>query len=122
MFAPSHTHEAFHIDEVLSGGDEMGALMRSIDWSRTPVGPVSGWSQALRTTVGLLLRNRFPILLWWGPRYVQFYNDTWRPIGGDKHPVAMGQPGSECFPEIWHILGPMVDQPYLGGDATAVDD
>ena len=63
----------------LSGGGDMGALMRALDWSATPVGPVEEWSQALRTTVGLLLRNRFPLILWWGPKFVQFYNDTDRP-------------------------------------------
>ncbi len=41
----------------------MGELMRSVDWSETPIGPVSGWSQALRTMVGLVLKNKFPILI-----------------------------------------------------------
>ena len=36
-------------------------MMRQTDWSKTPVGPVSGWSQPLRTMVGLVLRNRFPL-------------------------------------------------------------
>jgi hypothetical protein len=50
-------------EAVVAGGGEMGALVRAHDWSATPLGPVSGWSHALRTTVGLLLRNRFPLLL-----------------------------------------------------------
>ena len=79
--------------DVLADGGEMGALMRSIDWSKTPLGPVAGWSQALRTMVGLLLRNRFPMLLWWGPEFVQLYNDAYRPIPGAKHPKSMGQAG-----------------------------
>src|SRR5262245_44014217 len=91
--------------DCLQGGGEMGALMRSIDWSKTPLGPVSGWSRALRSMVGVLLRNRFPMLLWWGPQFCQLYNDAYRPIPGDKHPRSMGQPASECWPEIWHIIG-----------------
>src|SRR5690349_22930459 len=87
--------------DVLSDGGEMGALMRTIDWARTPLGPVSGWSQALRTMVGLLLRNRFPLLLWWGPQLVQLYNDAYRPVLGAKHPKSMGQPASECWNEIF---------------------
>jgi len=50
--------------QALADGGEMGALIRAIDWAATPLGPIAGWSQALRTTVGLLLRNRFPMLLW----------------------------------------------------------
>ena len=113
---------AAEASEVLAGGGEMGALMRSIAWSETPLGPVSGWSQALRTTVGLLLRNRFPMLLWWGPRCVQFYNDAYVPIPGDKHPKAMGQVARECWAEIWHIIGPMVEAPLSGQPATWSDD
>ncbi len=109
-------------DLVLAGGGEMGALMRSIDWSRTPLGPVSEWSQALRTMVGLLLRNRFPLLLWWGPQFVQLYNDAYRPIPGARHPGSMGQPASECWNEIWHVIGPMIEAPFRGEPATWSDD
>ncbi len=108
--------------EFLAGGGEMGAVIRSIDWSRTPLGPPDTWSQALRTTVGLLLRNRFPLLLWWGPRHIQLYNDAYRPIPGQKHPQSMGQPASECWKEVWHIIGPMIEAPYSGEPATASDD
>ena len=108
--------------DVLADGGDMGALMRSIDWSKTPLGPISGWSHALRTTVGLLLRNRFPMLLWWGPQFVQIYNDAYRPIPGAKHPRAMGQTGAECWAEIWHVLAPMVEAPFRGEPATSSDD
>ena len=106
----------------LAGGGEMGALIRSIDWSLTPLGPIESWPQALRTTVGLLLANRFPMLLWWGPEYVQIYNDAYRPIPGAKHPRSMGQPARECWKEIWDIIGPLIDTPYHGGPATWNDD
>lgn len=52
---------------VFLGGGEMGALMRSIDWSKTPIGPLDGWSPTLRMMISFLLANRFPLLLWWGP-------------------------------------------------------
>jgi len=106
----------------LAGGGEAGALMRSIDWASTALGPVEGWSPALSSTVALLLHNESDLLLWWGPQYVQLYNDAYRPVLGDKHPKAMGQPGSECWAEIWHVIGPMVDQPFRGGPASTRDD
>ncbi|MDQ6734244.1 MAG: response regulator [Nitrospirota bacterium] len=107
---------------VLSGGGEMGALMRSIDWSKTPIGPVESWSPALRMMVSFLLVNRFPLLLWWGPQYVSIYNDAYRPVLGTKHPKALGQPAGECWNEIWHILQPLIDRPFYGGPATWMDD
>ena len=108
--------------DFLSGEGEMGALIRSIEWSKTPIGAPETWSPALRTMVRVLLANRFPLLLWWGPEYVQIYNDAYRPIPGAKHPKSMGQPARECWSEIWDVLGPLVDTPFNGGPSTWIED
>ena len=100
----------------------MGALIRAMDWSQTPIGPVESWSSALRMMVRFLLANRFPLLLWWGPQYVSIYNDAYRPVLGTKHPWACGRPVSECWSEIWHILQPLIDTPFNGGPATWNED
>jgi signal transduction histidine kinase/CheY-like chemotaxis protein len=104
------------------GGGEMGALIRSMDWSKTAIGPIESWSPTLRMMVSFLLANRFPLLLWWGPQYISIYNDAYRPILGVKHPQSMGQPVSECWSEIWHILQPLIDTPFTGGPATWMED
>ena len=109
-------------ERLFPGDTELARRMRAFDWSTTPLGPVESWSPALRTMVRVLLANRFPLLLWWGPRYIQIYNDAYRPIPGTKHPQAMGQPAIECWPEIWHVIGPLIDTPFRGGPATWMDD
>jgi signal transduction histidine kinase len=110
-------------DEVLAGGGEMGALMRAYDWASSPVGPVSGWPQSLRTAVSILLDSRYPTLVCWGPQYIQFYNDAYRPVlGATKHPHALGQGTPECFPEVWHFIGPLFDRVMAGGEPTYLDD
>jgi len=107
---------------LLTGGGEMGERIQAFDWSKTPLGAIESWSPALLTTVRIMLANRFPILLWWGPQYICLYNDAYIPVLGKKHPWALGQPGSECWKEIWHILQPLVDTPFTGGPATWDDD
>jgi PAS domain S-box-containing protein len=96
----------------LEEGGEMGELTIRYDWSKTPVGPIDTWPQSLKTTVGVLLHSGFPMFLWWGEEMTQFYNDAYRPsLGQDgKHPKALGQPGKECWPEIWTIIYPLIDQ------------
>jgi signal transduction histidine kinase len=106
----------------LAGGGEMGERIRTFDWSRTPLGPAGSWSPALRTLVRLMLANRLPMLLWWGPQYVSIYNDPYRPVLGNKHPGALGQRVSECWKEIWHVLQPLIDTPFHGGPATWDED
>lgn len=101
---------------------EMARLIAEKDWSGTPVGAAENWSPALRMILSFLLANRFPMLLWWGPEYVQFYNDAYVPIPGAKHPKSLGQPAKECWSEIWHVVGPLIDRPFNGGPATWIED
>jgi PAS domain S-box-containing protein len=110
------------VTAVLSGGGEMGALMRATDWSTTPLGPVEEWPQSLRTAVSILLDSRFGMYIAWGPRYAQIYNDGYRPIlGSTKHPQALGNLASTTFAESWDIIGPMFDD-VMRGNATGSDD
>ena len=108
--------------DVLLAAGEMGELVRSLDWSATPLGAPENWSPALRTIVRILLANRFPQLLWWGPEYISIYNDAYRPILGRKHPWALGKPVRDCWSEIWDILKPLIDTPFKGGPATWSED
>lgn len=110
-------------DDILTGGGEMGRLMRTIDWSRTPLGPTSDWPQSLRTALSICLNSEFPILLWWGPELAMLYNDAYRRIlGSRKHPGALGQRGRECWPEIWDIIGPMLHGVLSTGRPTWSED
>src|SRR4051794_33776781 len=110
------------IPACLGGGGEMGALMRALDWSKTQLGAPETWPQSLRTSISICLDCHFPILVWWGPELVMLYNDDYRPMLGGKHPVSLGQRGRECWPEIWHIIGPMLEGVLAGGEATRSED
>src|SRR5579871_4181224 len=107
---------------TLAGAGEMDELIRSLDWSKTSIGPPESWSPALKTVIRILLANRFPMLLWWGPDYISIYNDAYIPILGKKHPRALGQPVRECWSEIWDVLKPLIDTPFQGGPATWSED
>jgi signal transduction histidine kinase len=109
--------------DFLSGGGEMGERMRSLDWSQTPLGRPEGWPQSLRTAVSLCLSSRSPILLWWGKDLVELYNDDYRPVlGATKHPKALGARGRAIWPEIWDIIGPMLESVMRDGVATLRTD
>lgn len=82
---------------------------------------MSNWSPTLKTTVNFLIANRFPILLWWGPDYVSIYNDAYRSVLATKHPWALGEPFRNVWPEIAHVLLPLIDAPFNGGPASWMD-
>ncbi|NUO51107.1 MAG: response regulator [Polyangiaceae bacterium] len=101
---------------------EMSERVRSFDWSSTPLGPIESWSPALRTLTSILLANRFPMLLWWGPDSVSIYNDAYIPVLGAKHPAALGQPVREVWTEIYDVLRPLIQTPLFGGPPTWSED
>lgn len=115
-------HNNYH--QYLKDGGEMGHLTRSFDWSQTSLGNPEKWSKSLLTTIGILLKSKFPMFLWWGNDLIQFYNNAYRPSLGNegKHPKALGQRGEECWPEIWKIIKPMIDQVMNGGESTWSED
>ncbi|HEX8710439.1 MAG TPA: PAS domain-containing protein [Terracidiphilus sp.] len=82
------------------GGGGMGALIRSLDWSATGLGPTSGWPQSLKTTVGILLRSPGPIVLLWGPDGIMIYNDAYSVFAEGRHPLLFGSKVREGWPEV----------------------
>ncbi|RKI73905.1 response regulator [Corallococcus sp. AB049A] len=98
----------------VSGGGEMGRLIRAMDWSKTPLGPLETWPQSLRTTVSLCLSSTFPILIAWGPERVQIYNDSYRPICGAKHPESMGQRFRDCWATALPVVGGVFEKAGTG--------
>jgi signal transduction histidine kinase len=110
-------------DVWFARGGEMGALMRSFDWSQTALGPVADWPPPLRTAVSMILGSSFPMLIVWGPEDTQLYNDAYRPIFGAKHPGALGRRAPDTWPEIWNtMLSPMFRQVMSSGDPFRSED
>jgi len=107
-------------EDCLAGGGAMGARMRAIDWSHTPLGPVASWPQSLRTALGMMLESRIAMAIAWGPERRLFYNDYYQPILGAEHPGALGAPWPEVCPELWRLLGPELAR--VGrGESCALD-
>jgi signal transduction histidine kinase len=110
----SHSTVIAGPEDWLVGGGEMGKLIRSMDWAKTPLGPIESWPQSLRTTVSLCLASNFPISLAWGPKHIQIYNDGYWPICGGKHPHSMGEDFSECWAAPWPVIGEAFERALAG--------
>lgn len=111
------------LESVFPGKSELALRMRELDWSTTPLGPVDGWTQSLRTSVSTCLDCAFGIILWWGPKLAVLYNDEYRAfLSAEKHPALLGQPGSVMWAEIWDTIEPMLRQVMERGEATRSRD
>jgi PAS domain S-box-containing protein len=100
----------------------MGKLIREMDWSRTPLGPIESWPQSLKTAVRIMLTSRQPFWLGWGEQLIKLYNDPYKAIAGGKHPAALGQPAAVVWREIWDQIGPMLETAMGGGGGAYVEE
>lgn len=100
----------------------MAERIRLTDWAATPLGPVAGWPQPLRTAVDLVLDATEPASVSWGPELVYIYNDALAEMIGGKHPGALGRPTREVYPEVWDAIGPRLAGVMAGEGAVRGTD
>jgi PAS domain S-box-containing protein len=104
---------------VFRADEEIGRDLAAVDWKSTPLGPVEGWPQSLRTAVNILLSSRFAMWMAWGPELTFFCNAAYRrDTLGLKYPWALGRPASEVWSEIWPDVGPRIERVLSTGEAT----
>lgn len=108
----------------LAGDGQMSTLTRQYDWSKTTVGALDHWPLSLRTLIRMMLTSRFPMLIFWGPDLLTFYNDAFRPSlrENGKHPGSLGQRGEESWAESWPVIGPLIKGIMAGGEAVYFAD
>src|SRR4051812_22473212 len=101
-----------------SSGGEKSARLRALSWGETPLGPISGWPQSLKSTIDLVLISQLGMNFIWGPERIQIYNDANRAFMGTKHPAAFGRPGREQWGEIWEAAEAIHRRVFAGETVT----
>lgn len=91
---------ATNIPAFLAEGGQTGRLIAARDWSATPLGPIEGWPQSLKSMLGFLLRSPVPIVMLWGEDGVMLYNDAYSVFAGGRHPDLLGSKVREGWPEV----------------------
>jgi hypothetical protein len=114
---------ALNSSDVDCGAPCARDLFASLDWSRTPLGPIESWPQRLRTTAEIVLGNRYPMIVLWGSDLIQVaYNDAYARLIGWRHPGAMGQKDETAWPEVWHINEPIYNAVLAQGREFYFED
>ncbi|HSU23208.1 ATP-binding protein [Comamonadaceae bacterium OTU4NAUVB1] len=90
----------------LSGGGEMGDLMRRMDWRGHPLGAPTEWPQSLRSMVSACLNSPVLGTVLWGPDLRMLYNDAYIPSMVERHPLALGRPVADVWGEAWAAVAP----------------
>lgn len=85
------------LPDWLRGGGAMADRIRAVDWAATPLGPLEGWPQSLRTVVNLMLSSPGVMSLVWGPEGIHLYNDACSALLQEEGALALGRSVFETF-------------------------
>ena len=107
--------------EFLAGGGEMGERIRQYDWDKTNLGNPENWPQSLKTCVRIMLSSKQPIWIGWGDQLIKLYNDAYIDIVRGKHPIALGQPASVVWKDIWKDIDPLLSRAMQKDEGTYVE-
>nr|WP_154368283.1 PAS domain S-box protein [Duganella alba] len=105
----------------LQGGGQLAHIIAAYDWSKTALGPISGWPQSLQTTVALVLRSPVPIVTLWDEPGVMIYNDAYSVFAGGRHPTLLGSNVREGWPEVADFNDNVLKVGLAGGTLAYVD-
>jgi signal transduction histidine kinase len=110
-------HDRPGADRILGSG-LMHDMVRTFDWSATPLGCISTRSHVMVSYVNHTLNAPLPVTLTWGPDYITFYNEAAIYSLGGKHPSALGRSYRHVFGEAWDFVGREMDDCFLRGKAA----
>jgi PAS domain S-box-containing protein len=108
--------------EFLAGDGEMARLIGEFDWSLTPMGPIAGWPQVVKSTLALILRSPLPIVTLWGETGVMLYNDAYAEFAGARHPDILGMDVLDAWPEAIDWNRKVMETAFHRGETLSVQD
>ena len=92
----------------------MGARICAQDWSGTTLGAPANWPRALKSMVATLLGSPQPMIMGWGAGLLSFFNDSYRPLLGQRFDGLSGRPAAEQWRGSWAELEPMAQKALTG--------
>ena len=86
--------------DLIAGGGVMSELIRTFNWSKTCLGPITDWQQSLRSSVNIILHSPVPMVMLWGTDGIMIYNDAYSVFAGARHPSLLGSKVEAGWPEV----------------------
>ena len=97
-------------------------FFRNFDWTKTPLGPLDTWPHSLRLHTHMLFSDSRPAAIYWGPQFIDIYNEKIVPLIGESHPNLMGNSLEEVMLSCWSFLGPQFRRIQEGDSVGAWEE
>ena len=97
---PTEIHPPAESVRFLRSDGALARLINEFNWAGTALGPLSTWSESLRSIVAMMINSQVPMVLLWGDRGYMIYNDAYSQFAGGRHPQLLGSEVRSGWPEV----------------------
>ncbi len=100
---------------------ETAEVLRRVDWSKHPLGPIEAWPVSLKTAVGIVLDSAaMKVMVWGREENFVFYNDAYLPFLGAARVHGIGRHYPEYRPHVWPVIKPFIEAAFAGNPKETV--
>ena len=89
--------------------------MRGLDWSRSPLGPMSTWPLQLRQMALHITQDPNPAAVYWGDEHIHLYNESYTHLLGGKHPPLQGHDPHIILDKVWSEFDAILHESKITG-------
>lgn len=75
-------------------------VIQGVNWDKHTLGPMDSWPMRLQQSFHQILPDSRAIAVYWGPKYLAFYNEAFSKLCGSNHPSMLGQPILKTWPNM----------------------
>jgi PAS domain S-box-containing protein len=94
-------------------------LISDFDWSLTPLGAITNWSESLKGAVRVMMTSSTAMAMLIGEEGILVYNQAYADFAGARHPEIFGKPATEAWPEVADFNRDKIER-GLAGLATSL--
>ncbi|KAF1950596.1 hypothetical protein CC80DRAFT_482446 [Byssothecium circinans] len=91
---------------------------RSVEWEKTPLGPMDSWCPQLRCVVNMMMNDSYPAVIFWGDQATMIYNEAYIELISLMHP-CIGQSAQIAAEGFWTHFQPLVDYVNATGETVS---
>ncbi len=92
----------------------MARRVQSLDWSSTALGSIESWPDRLKAAVDMVLASPLVSSAALTDDRLLIYNDVAARLYDSRHPLALGRPLRETFPDSYPSVKALYDRVFAG--------
>lgn len=95
--------------------------LRSVDWSKTSIGPIQTWPRELRNAVVFMDADVNPAVLYVGNDHTIIHNESFSSFISTHYPIELGAKAQDVFHDAWSLFDHLISEQSQTGLTQVIE-